>query len=112
MFQPAVRFRSGLPSAWLGRSPTLNRCANAIRRQTLLAFIVCCATAFMVTGASLARAENPPPNTDTPKKANARPAAEVTATKADPFDGATVAKMTQCVTLDTEGGMIVIEMLP
>jgi len=32
---------------------------------------------------------------------------------AEPFDGATVAKMTgQCVTLETEPGIIVIEMLP
>jgi peptidyl-prolyl cis-trans isomerase B (cyclophilin B) len=45
------------------------------------------------------------------KKANPRPAAP--ATKADPFDGATVEKMTgQCVTLETESGSIVIEMLP
>jgi peptidyl-prolyl cis-trans isomerase B (cyclophilin B) len=69
--------------------------------------------AFCVTlGAALTSAQNPAPNTETLKKANTRPAAEVTVARSDPFDGATVEKMTQCVTLDTEGGAIVIEMLP
>ena len=59
-------------------------------------------------------AQNPAPNTETLKKANARPAAEATrVAKAEPFDGATVEKMKdQCVTLDTEVGAIVIVMLP
>ena len=50
--------------------------------------------------------------TDPPKK-NARPA-ELAATKSsEPFDGASVEKMAQqCVTLQTEAGNIVIEMLP
>ena len=57
-------------------------------------------------------AQNPAPNTETQKKVNARPA-EPGMPKADPFDGATVEKMTgQCVTVDTESGAIVIEMLP
>jgi peptidyl-prolyl cis-trans isomerase B (cyclophilin B) len=48
---------------------------------------------------------------DPPKK-NARPAEEV-AIKPEPFDGASVEKMAQqCVTLQTEAGNIVIEMLP
>ena len=61
-----------------------------------------------------APAQNPAPNTETLKKANTRPVAEVTpSAKSEPFDGASVEKMTgQCVTLDTEGGMIQIEMLP
>jgi peptidyl-prolyl cis-trans isomerase B (cyclophilin B) len=43
------------------------------------------------------------------KKANARPEA---AEAAEPFDGATVEKMAaQCVTLDTEAGVILMEML-
>jgi peptidyl-prolyl cis-trans isomerase B (cyclophilin B) len=46
------------------------------------------------------------------KKANTRPTGP-TVPKADPFAGATVEKMTgQCVTLETESGAIVIEMLP
>lgn len=55
--------------------------------------------------------QNPVPNPDAPKK-NAR---SITAPRprSDPFEGASVEKMTgQCVTLDTEQGTIVIEMLP
>jgi len=59
----------------------------------------------------VASAQNPAPNTDTMKKANARPAE--TQPKSDPFDGASIEKMTgQCVSLQTEQGAIVIEMLP
>jgi peptidyl-prolyl cis-trans isomerase B (cyclophilin B) len=70
------------------------------------------AAIWLALGATLVSAQNPAPNTETLKKANARPAAEVTAPKSDPFDGATVEKMSQCVTLETERGTIVIEMLP
>ncbi len=60
----------------------------------------------------LAAGQNPVPNTETMKKANARPS-EGTKVKSDPFDGASIEKMTgQCVTLQTEQGAIVIEMLP
>lgn len=49
---------------------------------------------------------------DTAKKANARPG-DIAAPPREPFDGAPVEKMTgQCVTLDTEAGVIVIEMVP
>jgi peptidyl-prolyl cis-trans isomerase B (cyclophilin B) len=71
-----------------------------------------CATALLWIVPRQTLAQNPAPNTETPKKANSRPA-EPTVPKADPFDGATVEKMAgQCVTLDTESGAIVIEMLP
>ena len=57
----------------------------------------------------VALAQNPAPNPETLKKANPRPAGP-TVPKADPFDGATLEKMSgQCVTLDTESGAIVIE---
>lgn len=47
-----------------------------------------------------------------PKKANVRPSETVVA-KPDPFDGASVEKMSgQCVTLETEAGAIEIEVLP
>lgn len=64
--------------------------------------------------AGVASAQNPAPNTETLKKANARPVAQATpVSKSDPFDGASVDRMTgQCVTLDTEVGVIEIEMLP
>jgi peptidyl-prolyl cis-trans isomerase B (cyclophilin B) len=70
--------------------------------------------ACVVLGATLISAQNPAPNTETLKKANTRPVAEAApTTKSEPFDGATVEKMTgQCVTLDTEVGAIEIEMLP
>jgi len=83
--------------------------AKLVRHFILTMF---CALAFMISSAAVGQAQNPPPNTETLKKANTRPA-EPTVTKRDPFDGATVDKMAgQCVTLDTESGEIVIEMLP
>jgi peptidyl-prolyl cis-trans isomerase B (cyclophilin B) len=61
---------------------------------------------------SSAPAQNPAPNPETPKKANTRPTGTATV-KAEPFDGASVEMMTgQCVTLQTEQGAIVIEVLP
>lgn len=70
-------------------------------------------TVIVLTNAAmLSLAQNPAPNTETQKKANPRPAVAA-APKAEPFDGATVEKMTgQCVTLETESGSIVIEVLP
>ena len=57
-------------------------------------------------------AQNPVPNSETLKKANARPA-DSAPPKAEPFDGASIEKMSgQCVTLETEQGAIIIEMLP
>ena len=57
-------------------------------------------------------AQNPSQSQDSFKKANARPTASPTP-KSDLFDGASVEQMTgQCVTLETEQGVIVIEMLP
>lgn len=48
----------------------------------------------------------------TPKKTNARPA-DASAIQSEPFDGASVEKMReQCVTLDTEAGLIEIEFMP
>lgn len=71
------------------------------------------AASWVAIGATLISAQNPAPNTETLKKANTRPAEAAPVTRSEPFDGATVEKMTgQCVTLDTEVGAIVIEMLP
>lgn len=75
---------------------------------------LCCGAvvAFVLTMSSWAVAQNPIPSSETSKKANARPA-ESAQPKPEPFDGASVEKMTgQCVTLETEQGAIVIEMLP
>lgn len=68
---------------------------------------------MIAISAFLTSAQNPAPNPETLKKANTRPAGAAPATRSEPFDGATVAKMTgQCVTLATEVGVIVIEMMP
>src|ERR1700687_3766282 len=67
---------------------------------------------ILMMSALLTPAQNPAPSTDTLKKANTRPA-DPKPVQTDPFDGASVEKMTgQCVTLATESGLIVIEMLP
>src|SRR5712664_571393 len=72
-----------------------------------LSVLVCMLAALASTAA-----QNPPPNADALKKANARPA-EAVQRKSEPFDGAAIEKMTgQCVTLNTEQGALVIEMLP
>src|SRR5213593_2133038 len=56
-------------------------------------------------------AQNPPPSADA-RKANARPSASPTP-KVEAFDKATVEQMSgECVTLDTEQGSIVMQMLP
>lgn len=55
---------------------------------------------------------NPEPPADPTKKANSRPP-NVVADAPEPFDGASVEKMReQCVVLDTEAGVIEIEMIP
>jgi len=68
----------------------------------------------ILLGLRLAAAQNPPPNSDILKKANPRPAASPSPSRnVDAFNNATLAQMSgQCVTLDTEQGAIVIEMLP
>lgn len=76
-----------------------------VRHFVLLSFC-------LALNAGVTFAQNPSPNTENLKKANARPA-ETTANHAEPFDGLPVEKMIgQCVTLNTEAGVIVIEMLP
>jgi len=55
---------------------------------------------------------NGPPRTDNAKKANARPV-ETPVEKPEPFDGASVEKLAaNCVSLETELGVIEIEMIP
>jgi peptidyl-prolyl cis-trans isomerase B (cyclophilin B) len=51
--------------------------------------------------------------TTSPPKANTRPTPAASASKPEPFDKADVAKMaSQCVTLDTQAGVIELEMFP
>ena len=85
------------------------RTVNGFLRALCVSVVNVLIFGFVVFGVS---AQNPAPSGDTLKKANARPAVAAT-TKSDPFEGASVEKMSgQCVTLDTEEGAIVIEMLP
>jgi peptidyl-prolyl cis-trans isomerase B (cyclophilin B) len=76
-------------------------------------FIIClfCA-ASLLTAARAQQQPAPQKQEPTPAKRNARPDGEKVVTSAEPFDRATVEQMSkQCVTLDTESGEIVIEML-
>jgi peptidyl-prolyl cis-trans isomerase B (cyclophilin B) len=69
---------------------------------------ICCVLGLAVVAFAQGQ---PQTAVESSRKANARPA--VPAASPEPFDGATVEKMAgQCVTLDTEAGVIVIEMLP
>ena len=69
------------------------------------------ALALLIFAGSSIFAQNPAPNSETPRKTNARPA-QSAQPKPDPFEGASIEKMNgQCVTLETDQGMIVIEML-
>lgn len=72
-------------------------------------FKVLVACLLLALSAAFAQSQDP---VDNAKKANVRPA-ETSALAREPFDGAPLEKMAgQCVTLETEAGTIVIEMIP
>jgi len=82
------------------------------RRRRIGSLCVLSVSVVYLLAALTALGQNPAPSTDTLKKVNPRPV-EAPALKSDPFDGASVEKMSgQCVTMETEEGAIVIEMLP
>lgn len=86
-------------------------CGRNIHRASLTARAGAIAFCLVALFALEIEAQNPTPTGDTLKKANTRPA-EVKA-KPDPFDGVPIDSMNgQCVTLVTEQGSIVIEVLP
>src|ERR1700704_2103632 len=90
----------------------IGRKSDKLKFVGQIASAALCAMALLWVGPAQILAQNPAPNPETLKKANTRPA-EPTVPKADPFGGGTVEKMAgQCVTLDTESGAIVIEMMP
>jgi peptidyl-prolyl cis-trans isomerase B (cyclophilin B) len=67
-------------------------------------------SSLLVLFAGLSLAQTPSPS---PAKVNARPTQEPSAPKPEPFDKADVKTMAaQCVTLDTEAGMIELEVYP
>lgn len=74
------------------------------------------ALSLIVTGLSVSvKAQDPmpaDPEASSPRKANTRPS-ETKTESSEPFDGASVEEMSnQCVSLETEEGVIEIEMLP
>jgi peptidyl-prolyl cis-trans isomerase B (cyclophilin B) len=72
-------------------------------------FILIC---LLVLAVSVrAQEPQPSPTPDPVKKANSRPV-EANATRPEPFDGASVEQMAQCVSLKTELGDIDMEMMP
>ena len=106
------------PGSGIRRSRSINitplrggsKLSNIMRRCAWQALVL--PLIFLMGLNSSTIAQNPIPNSETPKKANARPA-ESAQPKPEPFDGASIEKMTgQCVTIETEQGPIVIEMLP
>src|SRR5436305_15336752 len=83
-------------------SRSLNRHVN--RLMVMLAFAV---SAFMFAGQAVGQNVQ-----EQPKKINERPVGASATPSPEPFDGATVEKMSgQCVKLETEAGEIEIEML-
>lgn len=71
--------------------------------------IICC---FLTLPGFVAGQLQTPDQADSAKKANARPSV-IAETPKEPFDGVPPEKMAgECVTLDTEAGAIVIEVMP
>jgi peptidyl-prolyl cis-trans isomerase B (cyclophilin B) len=88
-----------------------NQSQFSVRFPTLVLAVACIVVALAVH-ANAQEPKQPEPQTDSARKANSRPA-ELIASRPEPFDGATVDKMaTQCVNLETEAGVIEIEMIP
>jgi peptidyl-prolyl cis-trans isomerase B (cyclophilin B) len=93
------------------KTPGIERSLPLLLLRVLRAFVVngSCAL-LLVAGSSAQKPQQGPPQPS--KKIDPKPA-ETPAGHAEPFDGAPVEKMSgQCVTLETELGTIVIEMLP
>ena len=73
-------------------------------------FLALCCLTTLVVGASAQ--SQPQSSADSAKKTNVRPA-DADSVVREPFDGLPVEKMSgQCVTLETEAGTIIIEMMP
>jgi peptidyl-prolyl cis-trans isomerase B (cyclophilin B) len=80
-------------------------------RLSVAAVLYLCFAVITVFGQEAAPSPQKSSDTVAPKKSNARPS-DMPANPAEPFDGATVEKMNaQCVTLETEAGVIEIELL-
>ena len=87
-------------------------CERSMRINISHSLIALIGTLLFVALAVAQEPKSTEPQPDPPKK-NVRPAGETTTTRSEPFEGASVEKMAQqCVTLQTEAGNIMIEMLP
>ena len=83
------------------------RVVSWIVSRSFQALVAC----LLLALSSVAQGQSQDP-LDSAKKANARPK-EASAVPREPFDGAPLEKMAgQCVTLETDAGAIVIEMIP
>ena len=88
--------------------PLLSRPANSV----LNLVAACCVLTMALVAAAQTPSHSAEPPPDTTKKANVR-SEVVPAPSPEPFDGAPVEKMAaQCATLETEAGVIEIEMMP
>ncbi|MGI9166373.1 MAG: peptidylprolyl isomerase [Pyrinomonadaceae bacterium] len=86
----------------------LSRLSNSV----LSLVAASCVLSLSLAASAQNPTQSPETSTDVPKKANAR-TAEVPTLATEPFDGASVEKMAaQCVSLETEAGLIEIEMMP
>lgn len=86
----------------------MSKVQRHFRSATVVVFFI--VTLVFAVGAQ--ESQRSEPQTDSAKKANQRPA-ETPAAAPDPFDGATVEKMAaNCVSLETELGVIEIGMIP
>ena len=71
--------------------------------------LLCCIITLASHASAQSQTQSP---ADAAKKTNARPE-DATPVQREPYDGAPLEKMTgKCVTLDTEAGAIIIEMIP
>ena len=84
-----------------GLSPWTSTVRRGLVRQLIFMTL---AVVFILAASAVIHPQNPAPNPEILKKANTRPA-ETKTPQADPFDGASIEKMSaQCVTLETEPG--------
>ena len=85
----------------------MSKVQSHLRSARAVAFVV----VAIVISAAAQESKLSGPQTDSAKKANARPVEAPAA--AEPFDGATVEKMAaSCVSLETDLGVIDIELIP
>jgi peptidyl-prolyl cis-trans isomerase B (cyclophilin B) len=103
-----LKLRTPAPGAFELEVPGTQRSLPLLLPRVLRAFVVNGLFALLPVAGSFAQK----PQQSPAKKIEAKPA-ETPITRSEPFDGASIEKMSgQCVTLETDAGMIVIEVLP